>query len=157
MLNKAVIKIQIESTLRHGDKSVEYSAFRCEAKLAVSLIIVRGSGRGTRQALALEAALSVLRVIDRFPASDKPGQVVFHGPAVDEHFNDRLVKLMFGWRGKNWKTRSSEPVHNSDLWQEFLAYVEKYRIVLRQSPIDIINNNQNQKRKRQKNEFVKNV
>ena len=74
----------------------------------------------TNNRMELQAVIEALKVLKR------PCQIVLHTDS--QYVQKGMTQWLAGWKARQWRTASKQPVKNADLWQELDALAAKHRI-----------------------------
>jgi len=69
-----------------------------------------GARDTTNNRMELQAVIEALKVLKR------PCQVVLHTDS--QYVQKGMTEWIAGWKARQWRTASKQPVKNADLWQE---------------------------------------
>lgn len=70
--------------------------------------------------------MEMMAVIEALRALTKPSRVVLHTDST--YVMKGMTEWIHGWKRKNWRTASKEPVKNVDLWKALDELVGKHHI-----------------------------
>jgi ribonuclease HI len=70
--------------------------------------------------------MEMMAVIEALGALKRPSKVLLHTDSI--YVMKGITEWIHGWKRKNWRTASKEPVKNVDLWQALDALVARHDI-----------------------------
>lgn len=82
--------------------------------------ICGGAPNVTNNQMELTAVIEALKLIRR------PCPIILHTDST--YVKDGITKWIHGWKRKNWRTASNQPVKNRELWQELDNLVSRFDI-----------------------------
>lgn len=75
------------------------------------------------EALTTNNRMELQAVIEALSALRKPCQVTLH--LDSEYVRKGVTEWLSGWKARNWRTASKQPVKNIDLWQQLDALLSQ--------------------------------
>lgn len=79
-----------------------------------------GARDTTNNRMELQAVIEALKVLKR------PCQIVLHTDS--QYVQKGMTEWISGWKARQWRTASKQPVKNADLWQELDALAGQHSI-----------------------------
>lgn len=79
-----------------------------------------GARDTTNNRMELQAVIEALKVLKR------PCQIVLHTDS--QYVQKGMTQWLAGWKARQWRTASKQPVKNADLWQELDALSQRHSI-----------------------------
>ncbi len=118
MTEKRVVEIWTDGACKGNPGIGGWGAYLIYGKHTKELF--GGEKETTNNRMELTAVIEALKLLNR------PCKIVLH---VDSSYvKDGITKWIDGWKAKNWRTASKQPVKNVDLWQALEEQIARHEI-----------------------------